>query len=542
MDILLIQPPIRDFYLTAKRSIPYGLAAITACLEGAGFSVGILDGLATSKSRPMAFPPEMSYLEEFYGLPDISPFCLFHGYRHFGYSYEHLEKQIRESGAFLVGISSLFTAYSEEAEKVAEIARTALPNAVIVVGGHHPTALPEDVMKWRPVDYAIRGEGESALVSLADLIRNGRNPSRVPGIVFRKPQGGIHISPPAVMDNLDAVPLPARHVVNNRFYTRGRSPSTVIVTSRGCPLRCSYCALGNGELYPYRQRSVSSVLCEIQDAVDNFGARFIDFEDENLSFSKKWFLSLLEGIIGKFGEGNLEFRAMNGLYPPTLDETVVEAMATAGFKILNLSLGSTCREQLQRFRRPDVRTAFDECLLLAEKNGLDAVGYVICGAPYQDAGQSLEDLLYLARRRVLAGLSVFYPAPGSKDFETASTLGILPGSHSLFRSSTIPLSHTTSRIQSLTLMRLSRIVNFMKQIIDDGKTIPPPARIIEKDISPPLDRFRMGEYLLSGFLADGAIRGLTPDHRIYRHLIDDRLAADFLLRLKTITIKGTGRH
>jgi hypothetical protein len=232
---------------------------------------------------------------------------------------------------------------------------------------------------------------------------------------------------------------------------------------------------------------------------------------------------------------------MNGLFPPTLDEDVVAAMKATGFKTLNLSLGATCREQLNRFRRPDVRAAFDACLGLAGKYALDAVGYVICGAPGQDAGKSLDDLLYLAERRVLAGLSVFYPAPGSSDYETALNLKILPDDFSLYRSSTIPLTHTTTRLQSVTLMRLSRIVNFMKQMVDDGRSPRLPTRISGDTIPLTHDRKMIGEHLLASFLADGHILGLTPDRRIYRHLIDEKLTADFLARLAAITIQGTGR-
>lgn len=540
MDILLIQPPIRDFYLTAKRTIPYGLACIAASLKQAGFSVGILDALATSKSKPIPLPQEMSYLEEFYGRPDISPFCLFHGYRHFGYSFQHMEKQIRDSGAFLVGISSLFTAYAAEAEKTAGLARAALPNAVIVAGGHHATALPEDVMKWT-VDFAIRGEGEIALPLLARAVRSGGDISQVPGLVFRKTDGNLSISPPAVIDDLDAVPLPDRSLIKNAYYSRGRKPSTVVVTSRGCPLRCSYCSLGNQGLYPYRQRSVASVLSEIEDAVANHNARFIDFEDENLSFGKKWFMALLTGIVNRFEDKDLELRAMNGLYPPTLDEEVVAAMKAAGFKTLNLSLGATCKDQLDRFGRPDVRKSFDECLALAEKYSLEAVGYVICGAPGQDAEKSIEDLLYLARRRVLAGLSVFYPAPGSKDYEISKSLGILPGSHSLFRSTAIPLSHTTSRLQSITLMRLSRIINFMKTLVDRGLPIPSQTRVEGKTVSPDLDRLDIGTILLRDFFHSGHIRGVLPDGTIYRHSVDLPLIRSFLSGYTNVTISGTCR-
>jgi hypothetical protein len=100
VDILLIQPPIRDFYLTAKRTIPYGLACIASALMDSGFAVSILDGLATSKSRIRDLPEELSYLQPYYGRPDRSPFALFHHFRHYGYSFDTIGKKAGESGAF----------------------------------------------------------------------------------------------------------------------------------------------------------------------------------------------------------------------------------------------------------------------------------------------------------------------------------------------------------------------------------------------------------------------------------------------------------
>jgi len=218
--IVLIQPPVRDFYLTAKRTIPYGLACIAAALMENGFSVDIFDALATSKSRITDLPPEMAYLREYYGKPDISPFALFHHFRHFGYSFEHIGKIARESGAFLVGISSIFTAYSDEALKTAETVRKFHPKCKIVLGGHHPTAMPEKVMECEAVDFVIRGEGEVSMPSLGNLILDTRYSelNSIQGLVFRKEDGTLHIGDPAMMDNLDRYPLPAMDLIKHSFY------------------------------------------------------------------------------------------------------------------------------------------------------------------------------------------------------------------------------------------------------------------------------------------------------------------------------------
>jgi len=536
-DILLIQPPIRDFYLTAKRTIPYGLACIAAALSARGFSVEILDALATSKSRLRELPQEMNYLRKYYGQQDRSPFALFSRYKHFGYSFDYIGKKARASGAFLVGISSLFTAYAQEAVQTAEIVKAHHPNCKIVMGGHHPTALPQAAMASAAVDFVLRGEGEVSMPLLAEALFKGGELEDIPGLVFRRRDGSLHINCPARMQHPDSYPLPAAALVNHRFYRRRNGGSMVVVAGRGCPMACSYCSVGSQSAAVYRQRSVASVIREIGNAVERYGVSFIDFEDENLSLNRRWFLKLLKGIEDRFGDA-LELRAMNGLYPPSLDEAVIRAMKSAGFKALNLSVGSTSTEQLARFNRADVRPYFDRALDHAEKYGLSTVGYIICGAPFQRAPDSIADLLYLARRRVLAGASIFYPSPGSRDFDVCADLKLLPREFSCMRASAFPLSHTTTRKEAVTLLRLARIVNFMKFLLNQGIPLPK-ASAAEIRLNNPADRIETGRQLLAGFLADGKIRGVTPQGHIFEHVICESLSREFLQGLAAIEVRGS---
>jgi hypothetical protein len=282
----------------------------------------------------------------------------------------------------------------------------------------------------------------------------------------------------------------------------------------------------------------------MERAVDVVGARFIDFEDENISFEKKWFLQLLREIKRRFSGYGLELRAMNGLFPPTLDEEVVREMKEAGFSALNLSLCTTCKEQLKKFNRPDVRTSFERALRHAEEYGLETIGYIIVGAPGQRAVDSVEDLLYLASQKILAGVSVFYPAPGSEDFEKCRAQNLLPSEFSLMRSTALPISDTTTREEAATLMRLGRILNFIKSlspeevrqifvavsgnpglndfesrgIIIDG--------LVPKPLTPER-RQEIGILLLGSFLRDGKIRGMSPEGETFEHRASDALCLKF---------------
>ena len=533
---MLVQPPVRDFYLTLKRTFPYGLASIGAALCMAGFPVRIFDSLATSKSRIAVFPPELSYLKRFYGRPDISPFALFHHFRRFGYSVQHLRKVARESKAQVVGISSLFTAYSNEALEAAAEIKSALPECIVVMGGHHATEMPRNVLECENVDFVLRGEGEESFPLLVEKLFRGGGIEDVPGIAYRAEDGGIVAAPPAVIGEPDRFAPPGLGLIDQKWYRRGKKGTVVVVASRGCPMKCSYCSIA-GSGAPYRKKSVGKVMEEIRQAVETMDAGFIDFEDENISLDRKWFREVLQGIVELYGPGRFELRAMNGLFPPSLDEETVGLMKKAGFRTLNLSVGSSCQERLKSFGRANVIEDLDRVVFSALKHGLEAVCYIIAGAPGQTASESLEDLVFLAKRPVLVGLSWYYPAPGSADYRHLEKRELLPEHFSMMRSSAVPCVGETSRLEGVTLMRLSRILNFMKRFVANGELLPEPNRNIEISEPELLDREAVGKRLLSRFFFDGCIGGVTPDGQIYEHEIVKPLTRYFLKEIGQLRLR-----
>ena len=231
---------------------------------------------------------------------------------------------------------------------------------------------------------------------------------------------------------------------------------------------------------------------------------------------------------------------MNGLYPPSIDEDIVSLMTASGFKTLNLSLGSTSNDQLKKFRRPNVRAAFETALFCAKNHDLECVSYIIAAAPGQTVQSSLDDLLYLAQKRTLIGLSIFYPAPGSLDYRMCEEMNLLPESFSLMRSTALPINDTTSRIEAATLLRLSRILNFMKHLMDIHGSLPEPRAFPGNAYMAvsEFDRQALSEKLLQWFLHDGEIRGVTPSGDVYTHVTDNSLAKQFVQQIKTLKIAG----
>ncbi len=539
VDVLLIQPPIRDFYLTAKRTVPYGLGCIAEALVAAGFSVAVHDALCGKKTRCLPLPRPLDYLEDCYGNPDVSPFGLFHEFRHYGHSFAHIARKAAESRAFLIGISSLFTAYSAEALETAAAVRASCPGAFIVMGGHHPTEMPEAVLAHPAVDAVLRGEGEVGMPLLARFLKTGRDLVSIPGIALRRSSSAFMVRPPAVMATLDYGRPPSLSWYHDRHYRRNGRISLTLVASRGCPMACSYCAVSRHSFLPYRRRPVDAVLAEIRAAAAFGPIGFIDFEDENLSLDRDAFLRLLEGVRRIFRDDPPELRAMNGLYPPSMNDDLVQAMAGAGFKTLNLSLGTVSSSQAKRFNRPLVRDTFEAALHAAHLNHLNAVGYIIVGAPGQIAKDSVEDLLYLSRHRVLAGVSVFYPAPGSRDFDFCRDRGLLPKEMVAWRATAIPISDTTTRLEALTLLRLGRLVNFMKQLLDEGFVLDALPREPASPNLPAARRQAAGMALLKRFLDGDGIWGRTPDGEDFRHRVSEDVVETFYDRFDSGGVCGT---
>jgi hypothetical protein len=216
-------------------------------------------------------------------------------------------------------------------------------------------------------------------------------------------------------------------------------------------------------------------------------------------------------------------------------------MRTAGFRELNLSLGTSDPGQARRFRRPAIADAFDRALAWAARMDMTAVGYLIVGAPGQSPLTSLDDLLFMASRRVLVGLSVFYPAPDSLDFKSCDAARLLPDSPLAWRSTALPIDNTTQRTESLTLLRLGRLLNFMKQCADnqDKCSFPEPSSYNRCRLTG--SRTEIGRKLVSWFLADGILRGVDPNGQVFVHTTSAWMTRSFWEKLRTLPLRGVAK-
>ncbi|HVP77055.1 MAG TPA: radical SAM protein [Thermodesulfobacteriota bacterium] len=476
MKILLVQPPVRDFYQTSIRTQPIGLAYVAASLKKNGHDAEILDcQTETKKSIPV--PAELSYLKDFYPFNDRSPFKLYSGYYHFGMDWAEIRKKIEDSRADVFGISASFTPYHGEALEIARIIKQWDRKKIVVMGGAHVSCDPEGVLQSPSVDYVILGEGEVRFPLLLEQIGEGkaRNIQGIDGVghrnvgTTRNRDGETRINALRnFIPDLDSLPHPARELLDLDRYRLRKKRSTMIITSRGCPHGCAYCSAHLVMGASFRTRTPNAILKEMIDCQKQYGIENFDIEDENLTFDQERAKQFMNLIIETFGERKIELSAMNGISFASLDGELLRLMKRAGFHTINLSYVSTDPATKERMRRPKPTTEFDRILKQAEQIGLHVIAYAILGMPGQTIAEMVDTLVYLMGKRVLIGPSIYYPTPGTPLFERCTKEGILPPYSVQWRSSAFPIeTKEFSRIDLLTLFRLVRVINFVKGKMDE---------------------------------------------------------------------------
>ncbi len=469
MKVLLIQPPVRDFYQTSIRTQPIGLAYLAASLRNNGHEVEILD-CQTETKRSIPIPVELSYLKDFYPFNDQSPFKLYSGYYHFGMDWAEIGKKVKDSKADVFGISSSFTPYHAEALEISRIIKEWDRGKTVVMGGAHVSCDPEGVLRSPFVDYVILGEGEVRFPLLLKQIgkKKATNIEKVDGIGYRN-DGKARINPPEyLIQYLDSVPYPARELLDLDRYQMRKKRTTMVITSRGCPHRCAYCSAHLVMGTSFRTRTPEAILKEMMECQKQYGIGVFDIEDDNFTFDQDRAKRLMNLIIEAFDGGNIELSAMNGISFASLDRELLRLMKRAGFHTINLSYVSTDPSTKERMRRPNSTTDFDRILDEAEQIGLTVIAYAILGMPGQSNEEMVDTLIYLMGKKVLIGPSIYYPTPGTPLFERCEKEGILPLHPVQWRSSAFPVeTKEFDRVDLLTLFRLARVINFIKGKMDE---------------------------------------------------------------------------
>lgn len=345
---------------------------------------------------------------------------------------ETLAARLDREPTDIVGISAP-TPLIEEAFEAARVARAR--GAATILGGPHITLMPDDTLSRAEVDFIARGEGEVTLVEFVRAIqanpdwRSAAGAARetfgpILGLSYRDPSGRIVHNPPRPLaQDLDALPLPAYHLFKIDRYTNlqpltdGLDPHArayTLVTSRGCPYKCTYCSKPiTGSTW--RARSVESVVAEWQMLVHEYHATEIGVTDDIWNLDLKRAKALCRALIDT-GLNTVPWVTIHGMKVNHTDRELFDLMKKAGCKRVGFGVESGDEDILKRVIRKaqtldQVRRAFRD----AKAAGLQTMGFFIYGMP-GETEETMEKTTRLALELDpdLANFMMAAPYPGTE--------------------------------------------------------------------------------------------------------------------------------
>ncbi|MDD5454383.1 MAG: radical SAM protein [Candidatus Ratteibacteria bacterium] len=344
---------------------------------------------------------------------------------------------IVSESADIVGISAVTTNILGAYELINRV-KEKLPYSKIILGGPHPTAMPEEAFEKSKVDVVVIGEGEATFTELVNFYSNRNNLpediSEIEGLCIPLQGSPTRTKPRSFIQNLDTIPFPARDLVNMKRYTgypiSKKSPSTSILTSRGCPFNCTFCSNNVWKISrpTYRVRSVKNIVDELQELSQKGEFKeFFDYSDEfntNISHTK----DILREIINR----NLSINLKCQLRAKPIDEELVQLMKKAGVWYVHLGIESGNEETLRGIRKMVTLEDVEKCCRMLKKYDIKIWGLFMYFNIWErnrqlfieDYNQSVNTFNYakkLYKERLIDyfGGSITTPFPGSELWDIA---------------------------------------------------------------------------------------------------------------------------
>lgn len=322
---------------------------------------------------------------------------------------------------------SCMTGEQEWVSRKAQEVRQRLPNLFTIVGGPHPTFFPE-MITLEGIDAICRGEGEGALLELAEYLEAGKKPTEIRNLVVKTPAGVVRNPLRPLVENLDDLPFPDR-THYERYPVARKNPFKIFISSRGCPFRCTFCfnhafhGLYGPAAKFIRRRSVDNLLREIEQVQDVSGIGEIRFSDDHFALDGEWLKRFAPEYKRRIGRPySINARV------DSLDEEKIRLLAKSGCRLVCFGVESgreDLRNQVLKKQISD-RQLFQVAGWL-KKHGIAFLSSNIIGLPDEapsDAWKTIE--MNQALGTDLPWYSLMQYFPGTEIFDDARRRNLIP--------------------------------------------------------------------------------------------------------------------
>jgi anaerobic magnesium-protoporphyrin IX monomethyl ester cyclase len=292
-------------------------------------------------------------------------------------------------------ILSIFSEGQDSSQALVQFIKNQCPEVPIIIEGIYCSNNAEKALEIIPADVCILGEGEDIIGQIIKRIQEEDDLSTIPGVFYRENGKVTKGEPMKEIQDLNHLPLPARHLVENNEYGRFngislcRQKFTTIMTSRGCPHHCRFCSsryLNGG----YRKRSVENVLQEFQSLQGIYKSVMI--EDDNFLADRNRAMKIMKGVI----DADLDFELfITGARVDCLDRELCEVMKQAGVRFISFGIESGSQEILEYYQKGISLGQIRNAVRLARDAGMITWGNFIFGAPVETR-QQMEETMKLS--------------------------------------------------------------------------------------------------------------------------------------------------
>jgi radical SAM superfamily enzyme YgiQ (UPF0313 family) len=342
---------------------------------------------------------------------------------HLGASLRQIKNKIAELKPDFVGVSSLFDTQIHSVHSIINLVKNVDKDIITIIGGCAASCYPMETLNENEnIDIVVFGEGECTFRELLD--KECTNLESIDGIVYRENGKIIQNKPRDLIKNLDSLPFPRRDLIPFENYSKpwktssqamfylktrglkyvlGRAASKAfgrgalhdkskrthasyinqakILTSRGCPNNCYFCAVKNvWGGHTYRVRSAENVLTEMAMLYDKYEVRHFGILDDNFNVSKKRTIAICKGIVERGWDVTLH--ADSGLYFPSTDEEVLTWMTKAGFHQMFFAIESGNEAVAKNIIGKEIKLSHvKELTKICKDLGVLSGGFFIVGVP-----------------------------------------------------------------------------------------------------------------------------------------------------------------
>ncbi len=326
---------------------------------------------------------------------------------------------------FIVGISATTLTFKNSV-RISQIVKNAKPDTVICLGGPHTSVLPEAALNYNYIDIVVLGEGEFTFLELCQSLRSGlKLPFNIKGTAQRSNSHILKINRKRI-DNLDILPFPARHLMPLNLYN---IPGTIL-TSRGCPFGCGFCAGPAVFGKRYIARSAENVVKEVTVCVDIFHLTSFYFVDDTMTNDIKRIFEICERLkklqipksYGRRLKWTCESRA------DIVSIELLQEMHTAGCTTIQFGMESGSQQLIDHLGKKITLRQIENSVKWSRQVGISPVLSMVFPHPYETE-ETLKQTFDFIRRLYDLGAEKIVPAlltlfPGTKFDEQKDILGI----------------------------------------------------------------------------------------------------------------------